>query len=311
MEEIKTNRFRPALKKIWYLLKETFREFNKDNAMKLSASLSYYTIFSLPPLLIIVIALCGVFFGREAVKGEIFGQINDLVGNDAALEIQEIVKNAKFSNNTRFATAVGIVILILGASGVFSEIQSSINHIWGLKAKPKRGWVKFLINRATSFSMIGCAGFLLLVSLLINSALDLLSQRLSEKFPDITLILFVTNLIVLFLIIAILFTLIFKTLPDGRIKWRDAMLGASFTGVLFMIGKFCITAYLARNSVASVYGSAGSLIVVLIWVYYSAIILYFGAEFTKVYAINHGQKIVPKEYSVEIIKEEIELDRKE
>ncbi len=292
-----------SAKKIGYLFKETFNEFLDDKAVKLSASLSYYTIFSLPPLLIIIIGLCGYFFGADAVRGEIFGQINDLVGNEVALQIQEIIKNVKLTNGNVFVTIIGIVILIIGASGVFSEIQDSINFIWGIKAKPKRGLVKFIKNRIMSFSMIGSVGFLLLVGLVINYLIEILSKRLTVIIPyDSIILLYVINMLIMFIIITLLFVLIFKTLPDGKIALRDCVIGASFTSFLFMIGKFAIGFYIAKINIASVYGAAGSIILILVWVYYSSIILYFGAEFTKVYAHTHGKKIIPNAYSVKIEK---------
>ena len=269
------------IKKIGALLSGAFSEFIADNALKLSAALSYYTIFSLPPLLIVIISISGVFFGPEAVRGELFGQINGLVGNEAAMQIQETIKNVKLSTSSTFATVIGVIILIVGASG-----QDSINLIWGIQAKPKRGLVKFIKNRVVSFSMIGSVGFLLMVGLIVNSLMDLLNQRLAAYFPKDTVYLFyVLNILIVFFIIALLFTVIFKTLPDGKVALRDCIIGASFTAFLFMVG-----------------------ILILIWVYYSAIILYFGAEFTKVYALNHGNKITPNEYSVLILKQQIEID---
>lgn len=301
-------KFKSTGSKIIYLLKETASEFLEDNVMKLSAALSYYTIFSLPPLLIIIISLSGIFFGEDAVRGELFGQINGLVGNDAALQIQEAIKNVKLSGSTTFATVLSILILIMGASGVFAEIQNSINFIWGIKPKPKKGLVKFLKNRLMSFSMIGAVGFLLMVGLIINSVMDLLSSRLLSYFPtDFVYVFYVLNYLVVFIIIIILFTVIFRTLPDGNVVLKDCIIGASFTSVLFLIGKFAIGFYLGSSTIASVYGAAGSVILILVWVYYSAIILYFGAEFTKVYAITHGKNIVPNAYSVKIHKETIEI----
>ena len=296
-------KIKKAAKAIVFLLKNTFIEFSDDNGMKLSAALSYYTIFALPPLLIIIISLCGFFFGAEAVRGELFGQINGLVGNDAAMQIQETIKNVSLSKSNAFITTISVIILFIGASGVFSEIQDSINYIWGIKAKPKRGLIKFIKNRLMSFSMIGSAGFLLLVGLIINSVMDVLSKRLSAYFPQDTIYLFYfINLLIVFIIITLLFTVIFKILPDGKVVLRDCIIGASFTAFLFMIGKFAIGAYLGNSSIASVYGAAGSVILILVWVYYSAIILYLGAEFTKVYAITHGKKIVPYSYSIKVKK---------
>lgn len=307
--QLNFRQIKSTLKQIWFLLKETFSGFIDDDGMKLSAALSYYTIFSLPPLLIIIISLSGFFFGADAVRGELFGQINGLVGNSAALQIQEIVKNVKLSHSSTFATTFGVIILLIGASGVFVEIQDSINFIWGLKAKPKRGIIKFIKNRLMSFSMIGSVGFLLLVGLIINSLMDVLNSRLAEFFPkDSIYFFYVLNLLIVFLIITLLFTVIFKSLPDGKLALRDCLIGASFTSFLFMIGKFAIGAYLGRSVLGSWYGAAGSIILILVWVYYSAIILYFGAEFTKVFAETHGKKIIPNGYSVQIIKHKIEVE---
>ncbi|WP_369615554.1 YihY/virulence factor BrkB family protein [Flavobacterium sp. CFS9] len=296
------------LSKTWYLLRTTFLEFNDDNAIKLSAALSYYTIFALPPLLIIIITICGFFFGEEAVTGELYGQINRLVGNDAAIQIQDAIKNVQLSDSNVFVTIFGVVMLLIGASGVFAEIQSSINFIWGLRAKPNKGLKKFIQNRIMSFSMIVSVGFLMLVSLMLNAVLDVLNARLKLYLADSTVYLFyIINLIIVLGSITLLFAIIFRTLPDGIIKWRDAFIGAGCTAILFMIGKFAIGFYLGNSTIASVYGAAGSVIIILVWVYYSAIILYFGAEFTKVYAKTYGGKIAPNGYSVEIKKEIFEI----
>ncbi|WP_264529591.1 YihY/virulence factor BrkB family protein [Flavobacterium sp. N502540] len=296
------------LSKTWYLLRTTILEFNDDNAIKLSAALSYYTIFALPPLLIIIITICGFFFGEEAVTGELYGQINRLVGNDAAIQIQDAIKNVQLSDSNVFVTIFGVVMLLIGASGVFAEIQSSINFIWGLRAKPNKGLKKFIQNRIMSFSMIVSVGFLMLVSLMLNAVLDVLNARLKLYLADSTVYLFyVINLIIVLGSITLLFAIIFRTLPDGLIKWKDAFIGAGCTAILFMIGKFAIGFYLGNSTIASVYGAAGSVIIILVWVYYSAIILYFGAEFTKVYAKTYGGKIAPNGYSVEIKKEIFEI----
>jgi membrane protein len=295
-----------VLKQTGHLLKETFHEFREDNGLKLSAALSYYTIFSLPPLLIIVISLCGIFFGDQAVKGQIFEQINGLVGANAALQIQEAIKNVKLSGSNTFATTVGFIILIIGASGVFTEIQDSINYIWGIRAKPKRGLNKFLKNRLMSFSMIGSVGFLFLVGLIISSLMNLLNKHLIVYLPVHNINLYNSlNTFILFLIITLLFSVIFKTLPDGKIVVIDCLIGASFTALLFMAGKFAIGAYLGSSAIGTLYGAAGSVILMLAWVYYSAIILYFGAEFTKVYAHKHGDNIIPNNYSIRITKTRI------
>ncbi len=215
------------------------------------------------------------------------------------------------SNSNAFAAVFGGILLLIGASGVFAEIQSSINSIWGLKAKPDKGLVKFIKNRLMSFSMIASVGFLLLVSLMVNTVMDVINTRLMVYFPDTTIYLFyVLNILILFATTTMLFSIIFKTLPDGDIAWKDALIGSSFTSFFFMFGKFAIGFYLGSSTVATVYGAAGSVIIILIWVYYSAIILYFGAEFTKVYANAHGNKIIPNAYAVAIKVEVTELPKK-
>ncbi len=295
--------------KVVFLFKETLHGFMANRAMKLSAALSYYTIFSLPPLLIVMVSVCGFFFGDQAVRGEIFWQIQGLVGKEAAVHIQDTIKNVKLSSNNMLAAFAGAIFLMIGASAVFVEIQDSLNYIWGIEAKPSRGIIKFVQNRLMSFSMIGSVGFLLMVGLVINSITDVLNKRLSEHFPkDAFYLFYAINVITLYLTITFLFTLIFKTLPDGKVVLRDCIIGASFTAFLFMIGKFAIGAYLGSSEFASIYGATGSVILILIWVYYSAMILYFGAEFTKVYAHTHGQKIIPNEYSVKVLTRKIEIE---
>ncbi len=291
------------------LLKLTMNEFIEDNAIKLSASLAYYTIFALPPLLIIVLFICGIFFGQDAVTGQFFGQINQFVGNEAAAQIQNTIKNIELAESNAFAAIFGVIMLLIGASGVFVEIQSSINFIWGLKAKPNKGIAKFIKNRIMSFSMIASVGFLLLVALIINTTLDLLNERLVLHFPEATVYVFyIVNIIALFLITTLLFAIIFKTLPDGEIGYTDTFIGSGFTALLFMLGKFAIGYYLGASTIATVYDAAGSVIIILIWVYYCAIILYFGAEFTKMYSRIYGKRIIPNEYAVKIQKEILEIN---
>jgi membrane protein len=296
-----TMKLKSAANKTGYMLKETFSEFVADNGIQLSAALSYYTFFSLVPLLVIIINMFGFIFGKVAIRGEIYGEVKGLMGDKAALQIQEVIKNASLSNSSTLITVIGIIVLILGASGVFSEIQDSLNYIWGIKTKPKHTLIKFIKNRLSAFSMIGSVGFLLLVGLVVNSLVDILNKSLALYFPPKIITLFYTaNILIIFLTITILFTLIFKILPDGKVVMSHCIIGASFTAVLFMVGKFIIGAYLIRSSVASIYGAAGTVILVLLWVYYSAIILYFGAEFTKVYTRSHGEKIIPNEHSVRL-----------
>jgi membrane protein len=292
--------------KIFQSIKKAGSQFAADNAIKLSASLSYYTIFALAPLLIIIISLTGAFLGADAVQGKIYGEINQVVGDSAALQIQEIIQNIKATKHTVAGAIVGVVALIIGATGVFTEIQDSINYIWSIKAKPKKGWLKLLTNRLLSFSLIISLGFILLVSLMVNAVMDLLSERLKVLFPDATVYIFyVLNLVMIFVIIACLFAVIFKVLPDATIRWRDAFIGASLTAFLFILGKFLISFYLGQSNIGVTYGAAASVIIILLWVYYSSIILFFGAEFTHVYALNYGGGVVPDSTAVFIVKQEV------
>jgi membrane protein len=296
-------------KNAWTITTQTFSDFFSNRILKLSAALAYYTIFSLPGLLIIVIWISDIFYGHEAIEGSVYKQIAGFVGKDAALQIQETIRNATLSTDSGFATIVGAITLILGATSVFSEIQDSINLIWRLKAKPKkgRGWLKLVINRLLSFSMIVTLGFLLLVSLMINGFMDIFIHRLTQLFPQTqVVVVYGFNLFFTFIIISFLFGIIFKVLPDARIKWKHVRSGAFTTALLFMVGRFIIGYYLGHSKMSSAYGAAGSIIVILLWVYYSSIILYFGAAFTRVYAIFQGSQIYPNNYAVWIEQVEVE-----
>jgi membrane protein len=223
------------------------------------------------------------------------------------MQIQQTIRSAALSNQAGFATVVGLVTLVIGATSVFGEIQDSINSIWKLKAKPKKGWLKILINRLISFSMVVCLGFLLMVSLLINGLMDAFIQKLTEIFPGIKVFtVYSFNMLITFLITSFLFAIIFKFLPDAKIKWKHVRAGAFTTALLFLIGKFLIGFYLGHSKLSSAYGAAGSVIVILLWVYYSAIILYFGAEFTRAYAVQTGSQIYPDDYAVWVQQIEVE-----
>ncbi|MEO8763329.1 MAG: YihY/virulence factor BrkB family protein [Ginsengibacter sp.] len=300
-----------TFKGLWKVLKDSFKGFSEDRIMKLSAALAYYTVFSVGPLLIVIVFLCSFFFGREAIEGGIYGQIEGFVGHDAAIQLQEIIKNAAIGGKGKVAAIIGIVTLLIGATSMFGEMQDSINMIWGLKAKPKSAWWLLIKNRLLSFGVIGSLGFLLLVSLGISGLIEALSARLKNHFPDIAITLFyIINLVINFGVISALFAVIFKVLPDARIKWKDVMAGAIATAVLFMIGKFAISFYISRSNVGSTYGTAGSLVVLLVWIYYSSIILYFGAEFTKAYAMKYGSEIRPNAYTVIAKTIEVEQGKK-
>jgi membrane protein len=299
-------------KLIWKSIKHAFVALFEHKIMKLSAALAYYTVFSLPGLIIIIVWVIDIFYGGEAVQGTVYGQIATLVGSEAATQIQETIRNATLSNEGNIATIMGLVTLIIGATSVFGEIQDSINQIWRLKSKPKKGkgWLRLIINRLLSFSMIISLGFLLLVSLVLNGVMDALLERLTQIFPDTQVILaYTVNLLVTFFITAFLFGLIFKVLPDARIQWRHVKAGAFATAFLFMAGKYVISYYLGHNKMSSAYGAAGSIIVILLWVYYSAIILYFGAAFTHGYAVCSGSHIYPSKYAVWVEQVEVESEK--
>jgi membrane protein len=293
------------ISKYWQVLKEAGTEFVNDNGTKLSASLAYYTIFSIGPLLMVVITVMGFFYKKADVTDKIFDQLRKLVGQTGAEQLKVMLDNISTQRNTTLFSIIGIVVLVFGATGIFTEIQSSINYIWSIRAKPKRGWLKYITDRLLSFSLIIGSGFLMLVTLLINLVADVLSDRLQHVLGDAdTILLKGVNIGLLFVVVTFLFAVIYKVLPDARIQWRDALIGAAFTGVLFLIGKFLIGYYLGQSKSINTYGAAASLILLLSWVYYSSIILYFGAEFTKVYAMRLGRGITIYDTAVYIVKKE-------
>lgn len=278
-----------------------------DKVVKLSGALAYFTAFSIGPMLIVIIFFADLFYGREAVEGTIFSQVKGFVGASAAAQMQEIIRSASLSGKGPVAGVLGAITLLIGATTVFAEIQDTINTIWGLKPKPKKGWLKMLLDRLLSFSIVITLGFLLLVSLVITALVEALSNRLLQIFPDIALLLiYIFNILLTFGVVTFLFAIIFKVLPDAKIKWRDVITGAMVTAVLFMIGKFAITFYIGSSNVSTAYGTAGSFVILLLWIYYSSIILYFGAEFTKAYAATYGGLIQPNQYSVWVKQVEVE-----
>ncbi len=288
---------------LYHLIKETVSQWINDKSLKLGAALSYYTVFSLPPLLLIVIALAGLAFGEEAARGSIMDEFQGFIGKENAAIIQTMIAKAASPKKGIIATVVGLVVLILGASGVFTELQDSLNTIWKVKPKPEAGLKYFIRARLLSFSMILTIGFLLLVSLVISAVLSAFGSLLNDFWPGppvIKYVLHALNFIVSFGVITALFAMLFKILPDAKIAWRDVWLGAAVTAFLFTIGKFLIGLYLGKSNIASTYGSAGSIVLIFAWIYYSAQILFFGAEFTQVYANRYGSRIVPMEYAEKI-----------
>lgn len=292
---------------VWLILKNSFKDFSTDKLTKLAGSLSYYTIFSMGPLLIVIIFLSSIFLEKAIVEGTIYGQLESFLGKDTALQLQQIISNASLKGKNPLPAIIGFATLLIGATSVFSEIQDSINSIWGIKPKPKRGWVKMLKNRLLSFSVIASLGFLLVVSLGVTSVIDIFSRRLQQRFPDTAVIVFyIINQLFSIIVISVIFAVIFKVLPDATIKWRDITAGAVVTALLFMLGKFAISIYISKTAVGSTYGAAGALVILIVWTYYSSLILYFGAEFTKHYALNYGSEIHPNEYAVSLKQVEVE-----
>ena len=289
------------MKGIGQVIKESFSFFGQDKIPKLSGSLAYSTVFSIAPFLIVMISLFGIFLGREAMEGKIYEQLNSFFGSGTAAQLQEIIKNASLSGKSKTAAIVGSIILFIGATAIFSEIQDSINSIWGIKPKPKKGWLKFIRNRFLSFSVIIGLGFLLLVSLVVTAMIEAFNEKLQIWFPDISIIIFyILNLIITLAVVALIFGVIFKVLPDADIQWKDVIYGALFTAFLFMLGKFGLTFYISKSNIGSSFGAAGSLVILLVWVYYSSLILYFGAEFTKAWAVKFGEPIRPNDYAVTV-----------
>lgn len=299
------------LKNYWEILKDTFNGFLDDRGLKLSAALAYYTIFSLAPMLIILMSVADIFYRKEALQGEVYAQLDDFVGADAAKQVQDTLQKLAFSGKSTIAIITGVITLLIGATGVFVEIQDSINLIWRVKAVPKKGWVKFILDRFLSLSMVGALGFLLIVSLMINSVVLVFSQRLGAYLPDFTLVFVdLINLVITFGVLVALFAIIYKVLPDAEIPWRDVIAGSVFTAILFLLGKYLIGLYIAFTAVASIYGAAGTIVVIAVWVYYSAAILFFGAEFTRAFAKFKGEEIKPSKFAVSVKQVEIEQGKK-
>lgn len=294
----------------WFtILKNTFTIFMDVRGLKFSASLAYYTVFSLAPLLVLTISLAALFFGQEAAEGKVFEEINGLVGNGAAAQIQTMLKNVRLQEDNTLALMVGIGTLLIGATTVFGDMQHSINRIWEIKPKPKRGWVKLITDRLLSSSLIISLGFLLIVSLVINGLLMAFMDLVKALLSDLAVFLSITlDAAINFAVISALFGVIFKFLPDVRIRWKDVGAGAFFTAILFMLGRFVIGFYIQTTGQESTYGAAGSIIILLLWVYYTAAILYIGASFTRAYTEFRGSRIAPAEFAVHVEERETEKD---
>ncbi len=295
---------RPKLsaKSLFGLVKESAQEWQKDGALDLGAALAYYAIFSLAPLLLVVIGVAGLVWGREAVQGQLVSQLRGLVGEQGGQAIQTMIANAGKHSSGVLATIVGVVTILFGATGVFVQLQTSLDRIWNVEPKPGGGIWGFIKTRILSFGMVLGIGFLLLISLVATTAVSAVGAWATGLLPAAKVLLEGATFLVSFALITLLFAMIFKVLPDARIDWRDVWIGAAVTALLFTIGKFLIGLYLAKSSVASAYGAAGSLVIVLLWIYYSSQILFLGAEFTQVYASHNGTNIRPSKNAIPIVE---------
>ncbi|HEU4343544.1 MAG TPA: YihY/virulence factor BrkB family protein [Candidatus Binatia bacterium] len=283
-------------KPAWQFLKDVVYQWIEDSPFQLAAAVSYYALFSMAPLLVISISVAGFFFGREAAQNQVVDTIRGTVGQESAQAIQAMIQDASEKPKTGIvSTIIGGLALLFGAGGVVGQLQTALNTIWGVAPKPGLGVWGFVRQRFVSFAMVVGIGFLLLVSLVVSALLAGVTELLNSFFNGAALIAHALDILVSFAFITVLFAVMFKFLPDARIRWRDVWIGAALTSLLFTIGKFLIGLYLGTSGVTSAYGAAGSLITVLLWVYYSSLIFFFGAEFTQVYATQFGSGVVPAE----------------
>ncbi len=292
------------LKELFALLRETFTQWLGHKAPRLAAALAYYMVFSLAPLVIIAIAIAGAIFGEDAARGRIVGQISGVVGEEAASIIQNAISNASQPDLSNFASLISVGILFFAASGVFAQLQDALNTIWGVQPKPGREVIQFITKRIFSFAIVVSIGLLVILSLLLSAAITGLLQL--ELIPGLSELWKYVSTVISFLLTTVLFALIFKFLPDAKIAWSDVGIGAMLTSVLFGIGRWLLEWYFAKTGFGSTYGAAGSLIVLLAWVYYSAQILFLGAEFTEVYARKYGSHITPNRHSMKVTTMPIE-----
>jgi membrane protein len=284
--------------KVWPVVKQAFSEWSSDKCPRLGAALSYYTVFSLAPVLILVIAVAGIFLGREAAQGKIVEQLAGLLGLEASKMVQAAILKAGQTDGGLRASVIGVVTLLVGATGVMVELQDALNTVWKVLPKPGGGVKRFVRARLIALALVLSLGFLLLVSLVMSAGLELVSGWAGSLFPGWVAFGYLLNYVVSIGVIALFFALIFKLLPDAKVAWKDVWFGALLTSLLFHLGKYLISLYIGRASVASTFGAAGSLAVVLVWIYYSSQILLMGAEVTRAYANRYGSAVVPNENAI-------------
>jgi membrane protein len=283
--------------RIWAVLKDTVREWIDDNAARVAASLAFYTLLSLAPLVILTIAIAGVVMGEDTARDRIIYEVGQLVGPEGAKTVNAVVASAHQSNDGVLSTVIGLIVLFVGASGVFGELQYAMNTIWGVKPKQSSGLMLLVRERVFSFAMVIAVAFLLLVSLVVSAVLSGIGRFMAGSLPGGDTVWQVVNVVLSIGIITALFGLIFKVVPDVEVRWRDVWVGALATAILFTVGKQLLGIYLGESSVASAYGAAGSIVALVVWVYYSSQLVFFGAEFTQVYARANGRTITPSKHA--------------
>lgn len=304
------------LKFYWETLKETYTEWSDSPASKDSASLAYYAIFSIPGLLIIIIWIAGNFFGEEAIRGEISNQINNMMGQDAAKSVEEMIASALIDKKNIFMKIVGIFSLVFGATTIFFQLQKSLNDLWDVQAAPRKALVKFLLDRANSLGMILVIGFLLMITMVLSSAISLMNNFIAAQLGMETYILMeLVNYVIGFGLVIVVFAFMFKILPDVEISWKSVWSGALLTALLFTVGKFLLGLYFSELKPTSAFGKAGTVILIMMWINYSCMLIFFGAEFTKVYSRKKGYKIKPSKHAkwseAKLYREEKEKKLKE
>jgi membrane protein len=296
------------LMKAWAFTKALWKGYTHDNTFEMGAALAYYTIFSIVPLLVVVISISGLIAGPDAIRGQVFGQINGVVGADTAKALEDLLGNTYKSGHGWLATVLGTLTLVLGASGIFGALKSSLNRMWEIKPKPKNSIAFFLLNRLLSFSFVLGLGFLLVVSFAINMVIDGFSDNLARALPHLSIVLLAGISSGLTIVISsFVFACLFKYLPDARVAWRDVLPGALFTTVLFGFGKYVLTLYFTSSNPASVFGAAASLISLLLWTFYSSQIFFLGAEFVFVWADVHGRPIKPSPNAIRVMQQEVAI----
>lgn len=301
MEQLQTTH-QFGIKEFPSLIKETYNSWMADDPFRLSAIVAYYTVLALPALLVIIINVIGAIWGVEIVQGQLTDEISAALGKDAAMAIENIISETQNSESNLLSTIIGIGTLLFGATGVFYQLKISLNEIWKIKTNPNAKIWKIITDRALSFAFILVIGFLLLVSFIVTAAISALNNYIRDALPDVLLyIAYILDFVLSVGIISVLFALMFKYLPDAKIKWRTVWIGAILTAILFVVGKLLLGIYFGQADPGSTYGAAGSIVLILLWVSYSSLILFFGAEFTYVYAKRYGKGIEPK--TIGIIKE--------